>query len=80
MPYICEEGKLTLREIMRKHRLSTDAVAAIACVNPGLVYSMERGGLLARKDVEKILGRLSELTGHNYSIETVGGYWIHQEG
>ena len=80
MPYISEEGKLTLRDIKRKHRLSTEAVAAIAYVNPGLVYSMERGGLLARKDVEKILGRLSELTGHNYSIETVGGYWIQQVG
>jgi hypothetical protein len=80
VPYISEEGKLTLRDIKRKHRLSTYAVAAIACVDPGLVFSMERGGLLARKDVEKILGRLSELTGQNYSIETVGGYWIRQEG
>ena len=79
MPYISEEGKLTLRDIKRRYRLSTYAVAAIACVDPGRVFSMERGGLLARKDVEKILRRLSELTGQNYSIETVGGYWIRQE-
>jgi hypothetical protein len=80
VPYISEEGKLTLREIKRKHRLSTYAVAAIAFVDPGLVYTMEQGGALSRKDVDKVLGRLSELTGQNYSIETVGGYWIRQEG
>jgi hypothetical protein len=40
---------------------------------------MERGGALAKKDVEKILGRLSQVTGQNYSMETVGGYWIREK-
>ncbi len=79
MPYISEEGKLTLREIKRKHRLSTDAVAAIACVEAGLVYTMEQGGVLSRKEVDRVLGRLAELTGQDYSVETVGGYWIEKE-
>lgn len=74
--YITEEGKITLRDIMRTYHLSTYAVAAIAFVDTSLVYCMERGGALAKKDVEKILGRLSQVTGQNYSMETVGGYWI----
>jgi hypothetical protein len=79
MPYISDEGKMTLREIKRKHKLSTVAVAAIACVEPSLVYWMEQGGALSRRDVEQILGRLSAVTGEHYSLETVGGYWLRQE-
>jgi hypothetical protein len=40
---------------------------------------MERGGALEKKDVEKILGRLSQVTGQNYSMDTVGGYWIWEK-
>ncbi|GAC1568846.1 MAG: hypothetical protein NVS3B14_20010 [Ktedonobacteraceae bacterium] len=79
MPYISEEGKVTLRDIKRKHGLSTYAIAAIACVEPSLVYWMEERGALSRKDVEKILGGISRVTGQNYSVETVGGYWIKKE-
>ena len=70
---------MTLREIKQKHHLSTIAVAAIACVEPSLVYWMEQGGALSRKDVEQILGRLSKVTGQHYSLETVGGYWLLPE-
>ena len=79
MPYISEEGKITLRDLKRKHYLSTVAIAAIANVEPGLVYWMERGGALSKKDVEKILESLSQVTGQDYSVETVGGYWIKGE-
>jgi hypothetical protein len=79
VPYINEAGKMTLRGIERKYRLSTLAVAAIAGVEPSLVYRMEQGGALSRRDVEQILGRLSEVTGQQYSSETVGGYWLLQE-
>ncbi len=79
MPYISEEGKGTLRDIKDKYNLSTYAIAAIAYVEPGLVYRMEQGGALARKDAEKILTRLAEVTGQDYSLETVGGYWITAE-
>lgn len=79
MPYISEEGKITLRELKRKHNLSTYAIAAIANVGPSLVYWMEQGGALPKRDVENILQRLSQVTGQNYSIETVGGYWIKEE-
>ena len=79
MPYISEEGKITLRDLKRKHYLSTIAIAAIANVEPGLVYWMERGGALSKKDVENILERLSQVTGQEYSVETVGGYWIKEE-
>jgi hypothetical protein len=76
VPYINEEDKLTLRAIERRYRLSTDAVAAIASVEPRLVYLMEQGGALEKKDAQRILRRLSEVTGQAYSIENVGGYWI----
>ena len=79
VPYISDEGKMTLREIKQKHKLSTLVVATIACVEPSLVYWMEQGGALSRKDVEQILGRLSAVTGEHYSLETVGGYWLKQE-
>ncbi len=79
MPYISEEGKVTLLDIKRKHGLSTYAVAAIACVEPSIVYCMEQRGALSKKDLEKILGGLSRVTGQNYSMETVGGYWVKQE-
>jgi hypothetical protein len=79
VPYISEEGKITLRGLKQKHYLSTYAIAAIANVEPGLVYWMEQGGALPKKDVEKILLRLSQVTGQNYSMETVGGYWIKEE-
>jgi len=79
VPYISEEGKITLRDIKHRYNLSTYAVAAIAYVEPGLVYRMEQGGALSRKNVEKILLRLAEVTGQDYSIETVGGYWITGE-
>lgn len=79
MRYISEEGKITLRELKRKHNLSTCAIAAIANVEPGLIYWMERGGAMQKKDVENILTRLSQVTGQNYSMETVGGYWIEEE-
>jgi len=79
VPYISEEGKITLRDIKQRYNLSTYAVAAIAYVEPGLVYRMEQGGALSRKNVEKILLRLAEVTGQDYSIETVGGYWITGE-
>ena len=79
MPYISEEGKITLRDLKQKHTLSTYAIAAIANVEPGLVYWMEQGGALPKKDVENILLRLSQVTGQNYSMETVGGYWIKEE-
>jgi hypothetical protein len=79
MPYIGNEGKMTLREIKQKHKLSTVAVATIAGVEPRLVYWMEQGGALSRKDVEQILGRLSAVTSEHYSLETVGGYWLKQE-
>ncbi|HVB25647.1 MAG TPA: hypothetical protein VNG51_27170 [Ktedonobacteraceae bacterium] len=79
MPYISEEGKITLRELKRKHNLSTYVIAAIANVEPSLVYWMEQGGALPKRDVENILQRLSQVTGQNYSIETVGGYWIKEE-
>jgi hypothetical protein len=39
-----------------------------------------RTGVLSRKNVDRVLGRLSELTGQDYSVETVGGYWIEKEG
>jgi len=79
MPYISAEGKMTLREIKQKHKLSTLAIAAIACVEPSLVYWMEQRGALSRRDVEQILGGLSAVTGEHYSLETVGGYWLKQE-
>jgi len=79
VPYISEEGKTTLRDIKHKYHLSTYAISAIAYVEPGLVYRMEQGGALSRRDVEKILLRLAEVTGQDYSIETVGGYWITGE-
>lgn len=79
MPYISEEGKITLRELKRKHNLSTYAIAAIANVEPGLIYWMEQGGALSKKDVANILLRLSQVTGQPYSIETVGGYWIKED-
>jgi len=79
VPYISEEGKITLRELKRKHNLSTYVIAAIANVEPSLVYWMEQGGALPKRDVENILQRLSQVTGQNYSIETVGGYWIKEE-
>ncbi|MDQ2905055.1 MAG: hypothetical protein M3Y81_16070 [Chloroflexota bacterium] len=79
MSYVSEEGKLTLREIERTHHLSTLAVAAIAGVEPSLVYWMEQGGALSRGDVGRILGRLSHVTGRDYTTETVGGYWVLQE-
>ena len=79
MPYISEEGKITLQDIKRKYSLSTYAIAAIAYVEPSLVYRMEQHGALAKKDVEKILSRLSQVTGQDYSMETVGGYWIREE-
>lgn len=80
MPYISEEGKMTLHDIKRHYRLSTHAIAAIAFVEPSLVYRLEQRGALPRRQVEHILRRLSEVTGQNYSMETVGGYWIEQEG
>ncbi len=80
MPYISEEGKITLRAIERRYRLSTYAVANIAFVDASVVYHMEQGGPLPAKTVEQILRRLSEVTGQNYSMETVGGYWIEKEG
>ncbi len=79
VPYISEEGKITLRELKRRHHLSTYSVAAIANVEPGLVYRMELGGALSVKDVEHILTCLSKVTGQDYSMETVGGYWIKEE-
>jgi predicted transcriptional regulator len=79
VPYISEEGKITLRDIERKYRLSTHAIAGIAFVEPSLVYRMEQGGILPRKVVEQILRRLSEVTGQDYSMETVGGFWIEKE-
>jgi len=79
MPYISEEGKVTLLDIKRKHGLSTNAIAAIACVEPSLVYCMEQRGVMSIHDLEKILGGISRVTGQNYSVETVGGYWIKQE-
>ena len=79
MPYISEEGKITLRDIARKHRLSTYAIAAIAYVDASVVYHLEQGGPLPQKEVAQILRRLSEVTGQDYSIETVGGYWIEKE-
>jgi hypothetical protein len=79
VPYISEEGKIILRDIERKYRLSTYAVAAIAFVDASVVYRLELGGPLPRKVVEQILLRLSEVTGQDYSMETVGGYWIERE-
>jgi hypothetical protein len=38
MPYTSEEGKVTLLDIKRKHGLSVYAIAAIAGVEPSLVY------------------------------------------
>ncbi len=78
--YIDEEGKITLQDIMRTYHLTTYAIAAIAFVDTSLVYRMERRGTLSKKDVEKILERLSQVTGQNYSMETVGGYWIREQG
>lgn len=69
-----------MRELKRKHNLSTYAIAAIANVEPGLIYWMEQGGALPKKDVENILLRLSQVTAQGYSMETVGGYWIKDEG
>lgn len=68
-----------MRELKRKHNLSTYAIAAIANVEPGLIYWMEQGGALPKKAVENILLRLSQVTGQDYSLETVGGYWINEE-
>lgn len=80
MPYISEEGKITLRDIERRYRLSTYAIANIAFVDASVVYRLEQGGPLPAKVVEQILRRLSEVTGQNFSMETVGGYWIEKEG
>jgi len=77
--YISEEGKITLRDIERKYRLSTYAIAAIAFVEASVIYRMEQRGPLPRKVVEQILLRLSEVTGQDYSMETVGGYWIERD-
>jgi ribosome-binding protein aMBF1 (putative translation factor) len=79
MPYISEEDKTTLRDIKRQYGLSTYAIAAIAFVEPGIIYRLEQGGALPQKQVEYILRRLSEVTGQHYSMETVGGYWIERE-
>lgn len=79
MPYVSEEGRVTLLDIKRRHGLSTHAIAAMAGVDPGLVYWMEQKGILLQKDLEKILGAISRVTGQNYSIETVGGYWVSIE-
>jgi hypothetical protein len=79
MPYISEEGKVTLLDIKRKHGLSTNAIAAIACVEPSLVYCMEQRGVLSKQELEKILGGISRVTGQDYSMQTVGGYWVQIE-
>lgn len=79
MPYISEEGKMTLRDIERTYRLSTYAIANIAFVDASVIYRMEQGGPLPAKVIEHILRRLSEVTGQNYSMQTVGGYWIEKD-
>ena len=61
MPYIGEENRLTLQAIKKLHGLSTDAIAAIACINVSKVYDMERGGYLSEKDIDLILGALSRV-------------------
>ena len=79
MPYISDEHRLTLRKIKELHNLSTIAIAAIAGVEPPLIYNMERGMVLKVRDVDKILSALSRVTGKLYSRDTVGGYWVHEE-
>ena len=51
----------------------------MACIEPTIVYCMEQGGALSKKDLQKILGGISRVTGQNYSMEAVGGYWVKQE-
>ena len=79
MPYISEEGKVTLQDIKRRYNLSNYAIAAIAYVEPQLVNLLDQHGALTKKEIEQILGRLSVVTGQNYSLETVGGYWLKEE-
>ena len=79
MPYISEEDKMTLRDIERTYHLSPYAIANIAFVDISVIYRMEQGGPLPTKVVEHILRRLSEVTGQDYSMATVGGYWIEKE-
>ena len=79
MPYISEEGKVTLQDIKRRYNLSNYAIAAIAYVEPKLVNLMDSRGALTKKEIEQILGRLAIVTGQDYSLETVGGYWLKEE-
>lgn len=80
MSCISGEGKLTLREVERKHNLGALAVAAIACVEPSMVYRMEQGGSLAREEAERILRSLSQVTCQHCTSETVGGCWVAAGG
>ena len=61
------------RGIERRHASSAPTVAAIACVEPKLVYLTERGGTLSRAEVERTLRRLSQVSGLWHWSETVGG-------
>jgi hypothetical protein len=70
---------VTLPDIKRKHGRSTNAIATIACVEPSLVYCLEQRGAVSKHDLEKILGGISRVTGQNYSMQTVGGYWVKVE-
>ena len=66
MPYISEEGKVTLLDSKRRHGLSTNAVAAIACVEPstGLLHGKERGTVDTRPGEDP--GR--HLAGHGAAL------------
>lgn len=76
---VCHPSFPHIRKIKAKHGLSTLAVAAIAYVEPRTVYLMASKGCLHVKDVDRILGSLSRVTGQVYSRETVGGYWVRFE-
>jgi hypothetical protein len=63
--------KPTLLSIKRLTTVTTKAIAALAQLSTGDVYSVEAGGYVSREKAQRVIDAFNQLSGMNIKIEDI---------
>ena len=69
----------TLQEVMTYYRIPVRVLAEVAGVEPVRIHLLLLGGCARRRDADRVLKALSQLTRYTWTYENLGGVRVYLE-
>lgn len=69
----------TLQEVMTHCRIPVRVLAEVAQVEPVRIHLLLLGGCARRRDADRILKALSQLTRYTWTRDNLGGFRVYLE-